>query len=361
LDLASAELIAAFATQPNMPQAPDINSDDYYKVLGVDRTASEAEIAKAYKKAALKHHPDKNPNDREGAEARFKIITEAYEVLNDADKRRTYDQFGKGGLQGGPGGPGGGVSFQHADEIFKAFFGGNDPFSMFFGDDDGGFGGKGGGPRVIFGGKGMPGGGMSFNMGPMGGMGGMGPMGMGGMGMGGKGKRQSAAPPPPHAMPVGTSVVVRGLTKAAQHNSKTGRVKSWDDDKKRYEVEIDDETSLSLKPGNLTQTGPVEITGIESNPELNGTTGEVIGWAEAQGRYTVRVRTSMSNGTNVIGLDPSKVILRKGTRVMTQGLNNDQFNGLMANITDFDREALKYTVATQTGKSIKVALDKVLC
>merc|ERR1719277_139081 len=144
-----------------MPSPPDIKSDDLYKVLGVDRNASENEIAKAYKKLALKYHPDKNPDNKEAAEENFKVITEAYEVLHDPDKRKSYDQFGKQGLQGGAGGPGGGVSFQQADEIFKAFFGGNDPFSMFFGGDDddgpfGGFGGMpgmhggGGGPRIVF-------------------------------------------------------------------------------------------------------------------------------------------------------------------------------------------------------------------
>lgn len=106
-----------------MPE-PNINSDDYYTVLGVDRGASDGEITKAYRKLALKHHPDKNPGDREGAEARFKLITEAYEVLRDPNKRRSYDQCGRSGAPGFPGRPGDGVSFQQADEIFKAFFGG---------------------------------------------------------------------------------------------------------------------------------------------------------------------------------------------------------------------------------------------
>merc|ERR1719171_3394996 len=154
-----------------MPDA-DIKSDDFYRVLGVEKSATEQEIAKAYKKMALKYHPDKNPDSKEVAEVNFKKITEAYDVLHDAEKRRTYDQFGKAGLQGG-GGPGaGGVSFQQADEIFKAFFGGNDPFSMFFDDDDmqgggfgGMFGGKGGrgGQRVVFR-NGMPGGGGAGGM-----------------------------------------------------------------------------------------------------------------------------------------------------------------------------------------------------
>src|SRR5580658_1727509 len=80
---------------------------DYYEVLGVSRGASAEEIAKAYKKLARQHHPDRNPGDKQ-AEARFKEIQSAYDVLNDPAKKAEYDQFGHAGPQmGGPGGPGG--------------------------------------------------------------------------------------------------------------------------------------------------------------------------------------------------------------------------------------------------------------
>ena len=73
---------------------------DYYEVLGVPRTASVEEIKKAYRKAALKYHPDRNPNNKE-AEEKFKEAAEAYEVLSDSDKRHRYDQYGHGGLRAG--------------------------------------------------------------------------------------------------------------------------------------------------------------------------------------------------------------------------------------------------------------------
>ena len=72
---------------------------DYYEVLGVERTASNGEIATAYRKLAVKYHPDKNPGDEEAIE-RFKEAAEAFEVLNDADKRARYDRFGHAGLNG---------------------------------------------------------------------------------------------------------------------------------------------------------------------------------------------------------------------------------------------------------------------
>ena len=94
-----------------MPSA-NINSDDYYEVLGLAKPSDEKAIKKAYRKLAVKHHPDKNPNDKDAAEERFKKITEAYSVLSDPEKKKVYDQFGKAGLDpsygGGAGGPSGG-------------------------------------------------------------------------------------------------------------------------------------------------------------------------------------------------------------------------------------------------------------
>lgn len=76
---------------------------DYYDVLGVSRAATEEELKKAYRKAALKHHPDKNPDDRHDAEERFKEITEAYQVLSDPERRSLYDRFGHAAFEQGAG------------------------------------------------------------------------------------------------------------------------------------------------------------------------------------------------------------------------------------------------------------------
>jgi molecular chaperone DnaJ len=92
---------------------------DYYEVLGVSKTATDDEIKKAYRKMALKYHPDKNPDDKE-AEEKFKEAAEAYDVLSNADKRARYDQFGHsmGGQQGFGGFGGGGFSME---DIFSQF------------------------------------------------------------------------------------------------------------------------------------------------------------------------------------------------------------------------------------------------
>lgn len=100
---------------------------DYYEILGVSKSASEADLKKAYRQMALKFHPDKNPGDK-ASEEKFKEAAEAYEVLSDADKRRKYDQYGHAGLGGAAGFSGAGMSmddiFSHFGDIFGDMFGG---------------------------------------------------------------------------------------------------------------------------------------------------------------------------------------------------------------------------------------------
>lgn len=116
---------------------------DYYEVLGVTKGATEKELKKAYRKLAIKYHPDKNPNDK-NAEAKFKEAAEAYEVLNDSNKRARYDQYGHAGLEGGGFGGGGfGGGGMNMDDIFSQF---GDIFGSAFGGG-GGFGGSRGGRR----------------------------------------------------------------------------------------------------------------------------------------------------------------------------------------------------------------------
>jgi len=152
---------------------------DFYAILGVARNATPEELKKAYKKLAIKYHPDRNPNNVEEATAKFKEINEAYDVLSDARKREIYDQLGEEGLSGGVppegapgegntfffrGGPGGGASFSFddANKVFEHIFGkgfnvhsfgmqgddsmDDDPMSGFFGMFPGGsgFGPRGG-------------------------------------------------------------------------------------------------------------------------------------------------------------------------------------------------------------------------
>uniref|UniRef100_A0A3B4XG48 DnaJ heat shock protein family (Hsp40) member B6a n=1 Tax=Seriola lalandi dorsalis TaxID=1841481 RepID=A0A3B4XG48_SERLL len=110
---------------------------EYYQVLGVRRDASADDIKKAYRKLALRWHPDKNPENKEEAEKKFKELSEAYEVLSDANKRSIYDRYGKEGLTGNNGGRDHfheQFTFRNPEDVFREFFGGRDPFADLFGE-----------------------------------------------------------------------------------------------------------------------------------------------------------------------------------------------------------------------------------
>ncbi|KAI8490043.1 dnaJ homolog subfamily B member 4-like isoform X2 [Branchiostoma floridae x Branchiostoma belcheri] len=194
---------------------------DYYKVLGISRDANEDQIKKAYRKMALKYHPDKNKSA--GAEEKFKEIAEAYEVLSDPKKREIYDQYGEEGLKGGGGGGGGGTGGPggytytfHGDpnETFQRFFGTSNPFEAFS------FMSNGGSHRMFFssGGRGHDGFGVDpmevdddpFSFGHMGGMGGgHGPTRM---------RKEVQDPPITHNLMVSLDEVYRGTTKKMKIN-----------------------------------------------------------------------------------------------------------------------------------------------
>jgi molecular chaperone DnaJ len=112
---------------------------DYYEILGVSKSAPADEIKKAYRRLAMKHHPDRNDEDSGASEKKFKEAKEAYEVLKDSDKKATYDRFGHDGLRAGAGGRGG----------FGGAQGVGDIFGDVFGDIFGAGGRRGGGPQVF--------------------------------------------------------------------------------------------------------------------------------------------------------------------------------------------------------------------
>jgi len=329
---------------------PDLNSDDYYKVLGLTRDASDGDISKAYKKLALKWHPDKNPDNRQQAEANFKKVSEAYDVLHDPQKKKVFDQYGKAGLQGGGGGgegggfPGGAhFTFNNADDIFRSFFGGVDPLSAMFDDEGGGFMfrmGRGGGGR------------RGFTS-----MGGLPEMFLRHGGGGSSSFRRGRTQPQFGIIPEGTPVVIHGLQSSPQYNARQGKVLNYDSSTGRYAVNLlnenqeDSGTSIALKPSNFTQIVQVEICGVKSNPKLNGQRGIIVGFDEDKDRYTVYCEATEA----MISLKPDSVLLPVSTCVVLDGLQSaPQHNGRWGTVLSIDEDAGRYVVQLEPALQLKV-------
>jgi len=304
----------------------NVFSDDYYEVLGVARSADEKQIKRAYRKLAVKHHPDKNPDDQKGAEERFKRVGEAYEVLSDEKKRRIYDQVGKSGLKNG----GMGGAHFDAHDIFKMFFSNGDPF----GDDDG-FGGMFGGMGGGFG----PGMRFNFGGGPgRGGFGGM-PGGFGGMG-GHPGMRRRATPKKPSPIPE-QSIVYTGNLKQENYNNLQGRIVSYTGE--RFVVDISaynrGKDQVSVKPMNICQMVSGVMTHSLSSEEYNGIDVTVVGYAPNHSR----IRCQFPDG-NVKALKPDNLLLPNGTTVHLENLSVETMNGRWGTITEWLDDKGRYEI-----------------
>lgn len=360
---------------------------DFYSILGVSKDASDDEIRKAYKKKALKYHPDKNKGDP-NAEHMFKDVAEAYEVLSDSNKRAVFDRFGEDGLKGGM--AGGGMPTDGANVHFSGFPGGGagftDPFEVFsqmFGGM-GGAGGMGGRPgnvhysfstggpgaqHIQFGGPGGFGGGRGFEdmfagMGGMqgmpggmhGGMGGGIPRGMGGGmsgGMGGRPRQNKRPHAPSMTLPSGTVVMVHGLQSAAHHNGKNGTVQDFDPTAGRYEVVLDDDegTMLRLLPQNVQQVGvSVKVAGT-SDPSLNGLAAVVLQYDSDSERYHCQI----GRQSKMVALKPDKLVIPNDTLVRVTDLKSaPQHNNKWGRITAFDEGSGRYDVSLPDGQILRV-------
>eukprot|EP00538_Stauroneis_constricta_P011818 CAMPEP_0119563650 /NCGR_PEP_ID=MMETSP1352-20130426/24211_1 /TAXON_ID=265584 /ORGANISM="Stauroneis constricta, Strain CCMP1120" /LENGTH=364 /DNA_ID=CAMNT_0007612287 /DNA_START=147 /DNA_END=1241 /DNA_ORIENTATION=+ len=361
--------------------APNLNSDDYYQVLGVPRGADDAALKKAYKKLAVKWHPDKNPGD-ETATKNFQKVSEAYATLSDSKKRQIYDQYGKdaanqadqmgeggmpghhhhgfpGGFGGGGGGfgPGGAshMSQADADRIFSHIFGGGDPFG-------GGFGGA--GPQMRFGGGGPRG---SVQMGgdPFSSMfGGMHPS-MSQGGFGGQPHFQTRQQRQQRhrqakrydTIPTGTMVSLRGLVNKPERNGDRGEISSYDPSSGRYVVVLEDtEETMKVKPANLLQHVHVNIHGLESRTDLNGAEATVLAWNPTNERFNVYI----SSVSQAMSLRPANLLLQKGTVGQIVGIKaKPELNGRWGTINSWDKTTQRYDVQLSADKVIRVKMDNI--
>jgi curved DNA-binding protein CbpA len=370
--------------------SPNLNSEDYYEVLGCERSASDADLKKAYRKLAVKWHPDKNP-DNEEATKNFQKISEAYATLSDEKKRKLYDQYGKegadaadhmgdmptggAGFHGFPGGGRGGahhMSPEEAEAFFSNIFGGSDLFGAFGGGMGGGMGGgRGGTTRVQFSSSGFPGGGMG-GMGGFGGMdpfsamlGGMGGGGMGGggmhMGMGGMPGAGFGGPPQQtqsyNTIRPGTVVSLKGLVNAPERNGDQGVVKAYNPQNGRYIIVLEEsDETMSVKASNLLQHVHVKIHDVKSQPELNGKTGTIVTWVDSKERYNIHVFALKK----VVSLRPGNVILENGTVGRIVGLKSKpELNDKWGTIKEWIRESNKYDIQLSSSQVIRIKVENI--
>jgi len=374
-----------------MPQ-PNLNSKDYYEILGCDRSADENALKKAYRKLAVKWHPDKNP-DNADATQKFQKISEAYATLSDSKKRKLYDQYGidganaadqmpdgqmPGGFGFSPGGGSGGVhhmSPEDAQNLFSSFFGGSDPFASM----GGGMGGVGGMPGISFSMGGMPGGmhgGMpggssipmmfqSMQSGGVPGMAGMGGIpgmaGMGGIpGMAGMGGMPGSKPQKPqtfNSIPPGTVVSLKGLINASDRNGDRGVVQQYMSSTPRYIIQLEDsEETMSVKATNLLQHCKIRVHDVKSQTELNGKTGTIVAWNQAKERYNIYVLALKK----IVSLKGSNIVLDEGVVAQITGIvAKPELNGKWGTIKKWIRETNKYDLQLSAQQVIRVKTENV--
>jgi len=297
----------------------DINNDDYYKVLGVSKIDNAETIKKAYRKLAIKYHPDKNKDNKEKAEENFKKVNEAYGVLSDPEKKKKYDQYGKEGLKANN------VQFsnEQAYDIFNTFFNMNDLNDIFNNRsvnmefDDNYFG-----PQIFVN--------RSNFMRPS----------------NSKINRSDI-------IKSGINILIKNLNNQSINNQQA-IIREYDNIKDRYIVQINNGTKISIKINNIQQIPNGQICNLINKAELNGLKGKIIKWNNDVKRYNLFINN------NIISLKPQNVIIENGARIKIVNINNKKnFNGTYGQIKDFDNLNYKYIIQIAFDKCLKVNLNNI--
>ena len=344
---------------------------NFYAVLGLGRDASDDDIKKMYRKAAVKWHPDKWSNkpeaEKKEAEEKFKAAAEAYEVLSDQSKKALYDRYGEDGVKagggppasastgivpmgafpggavfmnGGPGvrvafrmgGGGSGISSSRAEQIFAAFFAGGDPFAGLFDDEDDDFFRQRRRPT-------QP-------------------------------TPTPAQPPPPpplraDLLPRDTPIKLVDLTNASLNES-CGSVAGFDEAKKRYTVRLGSGKEVAVKPFNVRQI--IHGARIDAaTSRQHGFRDSVVGTAiydTRSGRYEVSGLPSsagVAHSFAVIKARPEHVILPLGTHVQAVGLTGrPELNGQIGRVVDDDGSERYVIEIAATREQMKLKFGNVV-
>jgi len=320
----------------------DLLSSDYYKIMGIARNAADIELKKAYRKLALRWHPDKNQDNKELASENFKKIAEAYEILSDTNKRNLYNKYGKQGLERGSRMSGGGEGrgrgpghtrhfhFSNANDIFKQFFHNESPGSP---------GSPGSKKNIHFSfktnGNNIDLTNLLFNNG---------------------------ASPMSHNrqkinsnlfLQENTPIIIKGLINNSELNNKYGLIKNYNRSKKRYLVEGPN-GNIYLKPFNIIQqVSNVRLNYIIRHPELNNKIGKIVGWDD----YKFRLKIKLDEDS-LVYVKQTNVIYPINTLVYIKNLENKiEYNNTIGKIITYNLN--KYTIQLHNNIIIKLGLNNV--
>ena len=282
--------------------------NNYYKVLGVSKTADSNELKKAYRKQALKWHPDKNKGNKD-AEDHFKKISEAYDVLSDPKKKDIYDTYGKDGVSDVPRsqyssvrthyGNTSNIKVSEPNILFSQFFGsmgtrGSEHFmNSFTSDSDEGIGG------------------MPFSNHRM------------------KKRRKNH----PYKLKPKTPVQIIKLLNKPNLNNLIGTIIDYDSTRDRYMVSFTDEMIISLKPHNIVPLiSKVKLYNISTDKSLNGKSGNIIAYDTQKDRFTIKLFIG-----RIVSIKQDNIVFPKNTPINIHDLkSSEQYNGKSGIITNFN-------------------------
>ena len=290
--------------------------EDYYKILFLTKNATDKDIKKAYRKLARKWHPDKNLNNKKEAENKFKIISEAYSILSDPEKKKHYDMFGhhEQGMPRNGNGFSSNMSPHMTQHIFSQFFsGGNNSNSSFF---------------------------MSSN----------------------------------NSVPVYDSPFRRSKSFLKKNNfniinngslvkiiniqnelykNKHGIISGYNEQNKQYIVKID-QSIIMISRNNLQQIVKCQIINLEGKPELNDTKATIVGYNNVTSRFLIQIRTG------IISLKSKNLIIQNNTNVKLINLNNISMNNQFGNIVNFNKLKGRYTIRLNNHKIVSIKPENII-
>ena len=282
-------------------------SPNYYNILGLKKNASDKDIKKAYRKLAMKYHPDKNES-KETAENKFKEINEAYQILSNKEKKDMYDRYGTTNLDNNN------LPNVNPHDVFKNFFGEVDPFSKF--DDDNFINIERNNININ-----------TFH----------------------RSKPKTTAGPFDYDI-INKSIIIRNLKNNKKYNDRNGKIISFKNNK--CLIKLDTTEKKIFKFCNILQLVNCKIYDLDI---LNNQIGEIVGYIDDLDKYKVKINDKF------MGLNPENIILNNNTLVKIRNiLKCPDLNDKIGIIKDYDSELNKYVIMTEDYKKFKVKIDNVI-